>query len=288
MPAEPGKLALGAVQPGQSAKSVYIGPLLLKEDQLKSSRALYERGARVASQTARQKVSAKKHIIKVLITDDHPVVRKGLQSCLSRHGHLKVVGEAADGEEALRKARALSPDVVLMDISMPGMSGLAVTEVLRKESPQIKVLVLSVHSNKDYIFRVIRAGAHGYVSKEAPPEELVRAIESVYGGEPFFSEEIARAALTEFVSSGGRKEPFSQLTPREREVLVAIAEGQSNKEIADRLQIGVRTIETHRERIMRRLDIHSVAGLTKYAIANGLVSIEDGSAPPGSVGAQDR
>jgi two-component system, NarL family, nitrate/nitrite response regulator NarL len=288
MPAEPGKLALGAVQPGQSAKSVYIGPLLLKEDQLKSSRALYERGARVASQTARQKVSAKKHIIKVLITDDHPVVRKGLQSCLSRHGHLKVVGEAADGEEALRKTRELSPDVVLMDISMPGMSGLAVTEVLRKESPQIKVLVLSIHSNKDYIFRVIRAGAHGYVSKEAPPEELVHAIESVYGGEPFFSEEIARAALTEFVSSGGRKEPFSQLTPREREVLVAIAEGQSNKEIADRLQIGVRTIETHRERIMRRLNIHSVAGLTKYAIANGLVSIEGGSAPPGSVGAQDR
>lgn len=211
------------------------------------------------------------------MADDHPVVRKGLQSCLTRQGHIHCVGEAADGEEALRQARALRPDVVLMDISMPGMNGLTVTEVLRKELPQIKVLVLSVHHNKDAIFRVIQAGAHGYVSKEAPSEEVVRAIESVHAGEPYFSEEIARAALNEFVSSGGKKEPFSQLTSREREVLVLIAEGKSNKEIADGLGIGVRTIETHRERIMRRLNIHSVAGLTKYAIANGLVSLEGGS-----------
>jgi two-component system, NarL family, nitrate/nitrite response regulator NarL len=221
-------------------------------------------------------VSAKKQKITILVADDHPVVRKGLQTCLGRQANLKIVGEAADGDEALRKTRELLPDVVLMDISMPGMNGLAVTQVLRKELPQIKVLILSVHNNKDYIFRVIQAGAHGYVSKEAPPEEVVRAIESVAEGEPFFSEDIARAALSEFVSSGGKKEPFAQLTAREREVLVLIAEGKSNKEIADRLGIGVRTIETHRERIMRRLNIHSVAGLTKYAIANGLVSLEGG------------
>jgi two-component system nitrate/nitrite response regulator NarL len=163
-----------------------------------------------------------------------------------------------------------------MDISMPGMNGLTVTEILRKELPRIKVLILSVHNNKDYIFRVIQAGAHGYVSKEAPPEEVLRAIESVSAGEPFFSEDIARAALHEFVKSGGKKEPFAELTSREREVLVSIAEGQSNKEIATKLGIGVRTIETHRERIMRRLGIHSVAGLTKYAIANGLISLEGG------------
>ena len=223
-----------------------------------------------------------------MLADDHPVVRKGLQTCLSKRANLKVVGEAADGDEALRKARELSPDVVLMDISMPGMNGLAVTEVLRKEAPDMKVLVLSVHSNKDYIFRVIQAGAHGYVSKEAPPEELLRAIESVYSGEPHFSEDIARAALNEFVSSGGKKEPFAQLTSREREVLVLIAEGQSNKEIADKLGIGVRTIETHRERIMRRLGIHSVAGLTKYAIANGLISLEGGSPPPGRTNLETR
>ena len=230
-------------------------------------------------------MSAKKQIIKVLVADDHPVVRKGLQSCLARHGHIRVVGEAADGDEALRMTRELKPDVVLMDISMPGMNGLAVTEVLRKEAPEVKVLVLSIHRNKDAIFRVIQAGAHGYVSKEAPSEEVLRAIQSVHEGEPYFSEEIARAALNEFVTSGGKKEPFSQLTSREREVLVLIAEGQSNKEIADRLGIGVRTIETHRERIMRRLNIHSVAGLTKYAIANGLVSLDadpDSSTPLGS------
>ena len=221
-------------------------------------------------------MSAKKQIIKVLVADDHPVVRKGLQLLLARQGHLRLAGEACDGDEALRKTRELKPDVVLMDISMPGMNGLAVTEVLRKELPQIKVLILSVHNNKEYIFRVIQAGAHGYVSKEAPPEEVLRAIESVHEGEPFFSEDIARAALNEFVSSGGKKEPFAHLTSREREVLVLIAEGQSNKEIATKLGIGVRTIETHRERIMRRLGIHSVAGLTKYAIANGLISLESG------------
>ncbi len=233
-------------------------------------------------------MSAKKQIIKVLVADDHPVVRKGLQTCLARQGSLKIIGEAADGDEALRKTRELLPDVVLMDISMPGMNGLAVTEVLRKELPEIKVLVLSVHSNKEYIFRVIHAGAHGYVSKEAPPEELLRAIESVHEGEPFFSDEIMRAALSEFVNSGGKKEPFAQLTIREREVLVRIAEGKSNKEIADELRIGVRTIETHRERIMRRLNIHSVAGLTKYAIANGLISLEGGPEVDNGVGRRNR
>lgn len=223
-------------------------------------------------QARMQKVSAKR--IKILVADDHPVVRKGLQSCLAKQDRLKIVGEASDGDEALKKTRELSPDVVLMDISMPGMNGLAVTEVLRKESPAVKVLVLSVHNNRDYIFRIIQAGAHGFISKEAPPDELLRAIESVYSGEPFFSPEIAKAALNQLVTSGGKKDPFAQLTSREREVLVLIAEGQSNKEIATKLGIGVRTIETHRERIMRRLDIHSVAGLTKFAIANGMISIE--------------
>ena len=233
-------------------------------------------------------MSAKKQVIKVLVADDHPVVRKGLQSYLDRQGHVRIVGEAADGDEALRKARELSPDVVLMDISMPGMNGLAVTEILRKEAPEMKVLILSVHTNKDYIFRVIQAGAHGYVSKEAPPEELLGAIESVFKGEPHFSEDIARAALGEFVTRGGIGEPFAQLTSREREVLVRIAEGKSNKEIAGMLNIGVRTIETHRERIMRRLNIHSVAGLTKYAIANGLISLESGPEATGNPGSQNR
>lgn len=220
-------------------------------------------------------VNTRKQKIKVLVVDDHPVVRKGLQTCLAKQERIKVVGEAADGDEALQKTRELLPDVVLLDISMPRLNGLAVTELVRKETPSVKVLILSVHNNKEYIFRIIQSGAHGYVSKEASPEELLRAIESVVEGQAFFSPEIARAALNQFVRNGGKKEPFAQLTDREREVLVLIAEGKSNKEIASKLGIGVRTIETHRERIMRRLNIHSVAGLTKYAIANGLVPLED-------------
>jgi two-component system, NarL family, nitrate/nitrite response regulator NarL len=222
-------------------------------------------------------VSATKQKIRVLIADDHPVVRKGLQSCLSKVDRLKVVGEASDGAEAYAKALELMPDVVLMDISMPRQDGLAATQALRQASPKLKILILSIHNNKEYIFRIIQSGAHGYVSKEASPEELTGAIESVYQGEVFFSPEVAKAALNQLVTNGGRKEPFEQLTSREREVLVLIAEGQSNKEIANHLGIGVRTIETHRERIMRRLDIHSVAGLTRFAIANGLVSLETGA-----------
>ena len=221
-------------------------------------------------------MSASKQKIKILVADDHPVVRKGLQLCLARQERLRLVGEAADGEEALQKALELTPDVVLMDISMPRKDGLTVTGALRKAAPNIKVLILSVHGNREYLFRIIQAGAHGYVSKEATPDELLRAIESVHKGETFFSPEIAQAALSQLVNNGGKKDPFAQLTSREREVLILIAQGQSNKEIANHLGIGVRTIETHRERIMRRLEIHSVAGLTKFAIANGLISLEDG------------
>ncbi len=225
-------------------------------------------------------MNGKKAKIKVLVVDDHPVVRKGLQSCLSKVDRVKVVGEASDGDEAIVRCRELQPDVVLMDISMPRMNGLASTEALRKEFPALKVLILSIHNNREYIFRIIQSGAHGYVSKEASPDELMRAIESVFEGEAFFSPEIAQQALTQFVHSGGKREPFAQLTDREREVLVLIAEGQSNKEIASKLGIGVRTIETHRERIMRRLNIHSVAGLTKYAIANGLIALEPNGPMP--------
>jgi DNA-binding NarL/FixJ family response regulator len=216
-----------------------------------------------------------KEKIKVLVVDDHPVVRKGLQSCLARQERLKIVGEASDGDEALRKARELDPHIVLLDIDLPRMNGLNVTEVLRKERPAVKVLVLSVHTNREFIFRIIQAGAHGYISKVSPPEELVRAIEMVCNGEAFFSPEIARAALTQLVNAGGKQEPFDQLTTREREVLALIAGGQSNKEVASRLGIGVRTIETHRERIMRKLKIRTIAGLTRFAILNGIISLEE-------------
>ncbi|MGD0615408.1 MAG: response regulator transcription factor, partial [Verrucomicrobiota bacterium] len=201
-----------------------------------------------------------------------PVVRKGISSCLARHEHLQIVGEAADGVEALKKARELMPDIVLMDIDMPEKDGLEVTELLRKELPKIKVLVLSMHSNTDYVMRIIQSGASGYILKEAPTEDLVRAIDIVNTGEAFFSPEVARVALNKYVR-GGADDPAAQLTNREREVLVQIAEGLSNKEIANKLGVGVRTVETHRERIMRKLNIHSVAGLTKFAISKGLISL---------------
>jgi DNA-binding NarL/FixJ family response regulator len=207
-----------------------------------------------------------------LLVDDHPVVRKGINSCLARHEHLQIVGEAADGVEALKKARELMPDIVLMDIDMPQKDGLEVTELLRKELPKIKVLILSMHSNTEYVMRIIQSGASGYILKEAPTEELVRAIDIINTGEAFFSPEVARAALNKYVR-GGADDPAAQLTNREREVLVQIAEGLSNKEIANKLGVGVRTVETHRERIMRKLNIHSVAGLTKFAISKGLISL---------------
>src|SRR6185369_3509502 len=213
--------------------------------------------------------------IKVLIVDDHPVVRKGLQSCLSSKDNLKIVGEASDGNDAVRKVKELQPDIVLMDISMPNMDGLAVTEALRKQAPQVKVLVLSMEGKRDAVLRIIKAGARGYVLKDAPPEELVRAIETVQGGEAFFSGPVAQIALNQYVSESDDDQPLAKLSEREREVLALIAEGKSNKEIAMHLGIGVRTIETHRERIMRKLDIHSVAGLTRFAIANGLIVMDE-------------
>jgi len=214
-----------------------------------------------------------KNRIKLLVVDDHPVVRRGISACLAKQEHLQIVGEAGDGREAVRKARELQPDILLMDINMPQMSGLAVTELLRRELPKIKVLILSMHGNTDYVLRILQSGARGYILKDAPPDELTRAIETVNAGEAYFSADVARVALTQYVRGTAAGGNSPQLTPREREVLTHIADGMSNKEIANALGVGVRTVETHRERIMRKLDIHTVAGLTKFAIAKGLISI---------------
>jgi DNA-binding NarL/FixJ family response regulator len=213
--------------------------------------------------------------IKILLADDHPIVRKGIIACLARHEHLVIVGEAADGLEAVAKAKQLLPDILLLDIDMPKMNGLAATEVLRKELPQIKVLILSMYQRSEYLLRILQSGARGYVLKGASSEDLLKAIETVNKGETFFSPEIARLALNQFVQGNGDGPDLAQLTNREREVLVLVAEGLSNKEIAENLGVGVRTVETHRERIMRKLGTHSVAGLTRLAIAKGLIPLRD-------------
>jgi DNA-binding NarL/FixJ family response regulator len=213
--------------------------------------------------------------IRLLLADDHPVVRRGIIACLQRQPNLQVVGEAADGQEALNKARELRPDVLMTDIDMPHLTGLAVAETLRKELPSIKVLMLSTYTSTEAVLRCIRAGANGYVLKQAAPDEFVRAIEMVHAGESFFSREVAHAALNQMVR-GTRPGPgLAGLTAREKEVLARIAEGLCNKEIACYLNIGTRTVETHRERLMRKLDIHSIAGLTRFAIAKGVLAVPE-------------
>lgn len=216
--------------------------------------------------------------IRLLIVDDHPVVRRGIRMSLAQKPKIQIVGEASDGREALIRAHELKPDVILMDIDMPQMNGLAVTDLLRREMPEVKVLILSTYSNSDYVMRIIQCGARGFVLKEAAAEEVAQAVEAVQAGATHFSPEVARVALNQVVRGGDDKSaPLGRLTNREREVLLYIAEGFSNKEIACQLNIGVRTVETHRERIMRKLDIHSIAGLTRFAIAQGMVSL---MAPP--------
>ena len=186
------------------------------------------------------------------------------------------MAEASDGTEALQKARETNPDVVLMDIGLPGLSGIEATRALRKEVPKASVLALTVHNNSEYVLEMIRAGAKGYVLKNTSPSELTQAIVAVYRGDSFFSPGISRVLANEFKARPQRKKnvPISGLTPREEEVLRLIAEGHRNKEIAKRLSISVRTVETHREQIMRKLDIHNAAGLTKYVIAKGIVKLE--------------
>jgi two-component system nitrate/nitrite response regulator NarL len=233
---------------------------------------------RTQSPDAPQRQRVKKaRKIKLLLVDDHPIVLDGIKSHLSAQEEFLVVGDAANGDEAIRQARLLHPDIVLMDISMPYMNGLEAVTILRRKVPKAKILVLTMHDNREYISQIVRSGARGYVLKDTSPAELVRAIKMVHNGEVFFSPAVSRVVLEELIAGGQKKSGptgVGNLSEREREVLELIAEGYSNKEIANRLGVGVRTIETHRERIMRKLNIHSVAGLTKFAIAKGMIKIE--------------
>jgi two-component system nitrate/nitrite response regulator NarL len=223
-----------------------------------------------------RKVHSKDSRVKILLVDDHVLLRQGLSRWLQSHDNLEVVGEASDGSEGIRKAKELQPDIVLMDISMPGMCGLEATKILLDAVPSAKVLALTMHEEKEFVLQMIQSGAHGYVLKSAPPSDFLKAVETVFNGGSFFSEGISQMLLNDYVQQAGRigRAQRTVLSEREREVLALIAQGCSNKEIAARLRVGVRTVETHREHIIQKLDIHTTAGLTRYAIAKGIVVVD--------------
>jgi DNA-binding NarL/FixJ family response regulator len=213
----------------------------------------------------------------VLVVDDHSVVREGLRRVLEEGsgGDLRVVAEAANGAEAVERAVREKPDVVLLDLTMPGPggSGLAVVRTLRDRAPEARVLILSVHDDREYVLESVRAGAHGYLRKDSSPAEIRQAIHAVCAGDSFFSPPVARHLAAEV--QGGSPRPagsLAALTARERDVLIGVANGHTNRETAAELGISVRTVETHRDSLMRKLGIHTVAELTRFALEHGLIA----------------
>jgi len=214
--------------------------------------------------------------IRVLLADDHTIVRQGLKALLDAELDIEIVGEAADGWETIQQAEELKPDVVLMDITMPRLNGLEATRRLRRLLPEVRVLVLTVHTNEEYVREILRAGAAGYILKEAAVDELVNAVRAVARGDSFLSPAVSKIVVQDLAH--GREwngeTLFDTLTPREREVLQLIGEGHTNQEIADILAISVKTVETHRAQLRRKLNIHDRAGLIHYAIRKGLAHVE--------------
>jgi DNA-binding NarL/FixJ family response regulator len=213
--------------------------------------------------------------IRILLCDDHLLIRASLKSLIGEFPGIEVVGEAGDGREALDHVAKLGPNVVIMDIAMPGLNGLEATRRLVKDYPQVHVVMLSMHADESHVLQALRAGASGYVLKGSAPRELEMAIEAVARGEIFLSPAISKHVIDVYLNRAeGQANSLDLLTPRQREILQLIAEGKSSKQIAQILDASVKTIESHRASLMERLDIHDVAGLVRYAIRHGLVSPE--------------
>jgi DNA-binding NarL/FixJ family response regulator len=204
---------------------------------------------------------------RVLLADDHALVRAGLRALLDRIPNVEVVGEAEHGAEAVKLAAQLRPDVVMMDVSMPILNGIEATRRTLKLRPRPRVLMLSMHDDTEYVRMALSAGASGYLLKTASRRELELALAAVIRGEIWISPSIARTVVDDI----GRSASHDELTPRQREILQLIAEGHTTKQIARRLHIGVKTVETHRAQLMERLDIHNIAGLVRYAIRSGII-----------------
>jgi DNA-binding NarL/FixJ family response regulator len=214
--------------------------------------------------------------IRVLIADDHAIVREGVRALLNLSEDIEVVGEAANGQEAIEAARALSPDVILMDIAMPGLGGLEATLEIRKENPAAKILVLTQYEDREYIRRFLKAGVSGYVLKKSAGSDLTATIRAVNRGGLVLDPEVAREALREQSSaaSSGSSDVYETLTDREKQVLKLVAEGRSNKEVAELLDISVKTAMSHREHIMQKLDLHSRTELIRFALQKGVIRVD--------------
>ena len=213
--------------------------------------------------------------IRVLLVDDHSILREGIKALLENQNGIEVVAEAENGREAVLKATQFEPNVVVLDISMPLMDGLEATRQMKKESPEIKILVLTMHDDEEYFFQLLRAGASGYVTKKAVGRELATAIEAVYSGESYFCPSMSKYLLSDYLRLDKATEHIEQveLTFREREIVKLIAEGYTNQQIADSLHRSVKTIESHRSNILRKLDIHDTIELVKYAVRKKLIEI---------------
>jgi DNA-binding NarL/FixJ family response regulator len=214
---------------------------------------------------------------RIVIAEDHTILREGLRALLASDPEFDVVGDAGDGLDAIKSVKSLTPDVVIMDLSMPKMNGVAAIKEIKRVTPNTKIVVLTVHKNEEYILAAFQAGSDGYVLKYAGHEELVSAIRTVLKGQPYLSPAVSAVVLEAYLEGQkglSNQSPFRVLTTRETEVLKLIAEGYKNRQIADLLGISVKTVERHRANLMKKLDLHSGAALTAFALENGLICFE--------------
>ena len=212
--------------------------------------------------------------MRILLADDHGIVRRGLKSLLESQPGLSVIGEAADGLEALRLCSELSPDLLIIDISMPLLNGIEVASRAQKLEAAPGVIILSMHADESYIMRALAAGARGYLVKDATDEDLIPAVRAVAAGKPFFSPTVANVLMEDYVRqlrARGLSDSYELLTDREREILQLLAEGRSNKEVAALLDVGLSTVETHRANLMQKLNLHNTAEIVLYAVRKGII-----------------
>ena len=215
--------------------------------------------------------------IRVILAEDHTIVRQGLRSLLEQSDDIEVIAEAEDGREAVSKTEQLKPDIVLMDISMPILNGIEATRQIKKKFPDIKVLILTMHTTEEYISQILHAGASGYLVKKSAHHELLSAIKAIQKGHSYLSPLVSKKVVDEYLQKTKddiKQDRYEKLTTREREVLQLIAEGKANKEIADLLFLSIKTVETHKAHLMEKLNLHTTTDLIKYAIQKGIISTE--------------